>query len=172
MRKEIKKIALPKGWKAIFSPSKTPGLGSFCVSGRWNGASFKYEREVIDYGREVDNEIYIHLKRRGDEIFITIDEGGIYSVDVNDCKYVNPANSFCCDERAPWREKTPHEEECDEAMEFGGKVAKSLRGHLVKVANPLYMLIDNYCTGRLLHPESRDVPRSHKHIYDKFDLTP
>ena len=103
VQKEIKRIRLPKGWKAEFSPSKTPGRGDFSVSGRWNNIKFKYEREV-------DEETYIALKKDGNEIFINTDEGGIYSVEVNDRNYTNPANSFCgYNEKDAWQEKTPQE---------------------------------------------------------------
>jgi hypothetical protein len=165
VRNEIKKIHLPKGWKAGFSPSKTPGRGSFNVSGEWNNAKFKYDHEP-------DQESYIRLKKKGDEIFINTTDGGIYSIDINDCDYVNPANIFCGQEKDSWQEKTNYEIERDEALEFADKIVKGFNQHLEKNAKPLANLIKDYYTRRLMHPEARDTPRSNKHIYDNFDLTP
>ena len=166
VRKEIKKIQLPKGWRAGFSPSKTPGCGDFYVSGVWNGAKFKYEREVED-------ESYITLKKDGNDVFINTDIGGIYSVHVNDFTYTNPENSFCdSKEKAHWKEKTHEEKECDLAMEFGHQAVKNIRQHLENVAKPLINLIDGYFSGRLIYPESRHMHRSNKEVYGKFDLTP
>ena len=166
VRKEIRKIKLPNGWKAGFSPSKTPGCGDFYVSGVWNGAKFRYEREAED-------ESYIRLKKDGNEIFINTDEGGIYSINVNDFTYTNPENSFCgFRERADWKEKTHEEIECDLALEFGCKVVKNIRQHLKNVARPLINLIDGYYSGQLIHPESRHKHRSNREVYTKFDLSP
>ena len=164
VRNEIKKIQLPKGWKVDFSPSKTPGRGDFCISGRWNNIKFKYEREF-------DDEKYLVLKKEGNEIYINADDGGIYSISVNDCSYVNPSNIHCGQEKEPWQEKTSHEIERDEAVEFAGKVVKGFNQYLAKIAKPLADLISAYYTGRLLHPEVRDVPHSNKHVFDKFDLS-
>lgn len=165
VRTEIKKISLPNGWKASFTPSKTPGRGSFNVSGEWNKAKFKYEREIDDEG-------YINLKKDGEEIFINTDDGGIYSIDINDCSYTNPANSFCFMEKHPWEEKTPDEIVRDEALEFGKKVVDGFNEYIAKVSKPLVNIIAGYYTRKLLHPESRSFNRSHKDVYDKFDLTP
>ena len=165
VQKEIKMFSLPKGWKVNFSPSKTPGRGSFCLSGRWNKAKFKYERQI-------NNETYINLRKDGNEIFIYIDEGGIFSVDVNDCNYRNPLNSWCTVEKEPWQERTPDETEQEEALEFAAKAIVGLKDYFKKVINPLFNLIEGYYAGRLLHPEARMMPRSHKNVYDKFDLAP
>jgi hypothetical protein len=112
------------------------------------------------------------LSRKSDEIFINTSDGGIYSVDINDCDYVNPANIFCGQEKDSWQEKTNYEIERDEALEFADKVVNGFNQHLEKVAKPLVDLIKGYYTRRLIHPEARDNPRSHKDVYDKFDLTP
>lgn len=166
VRKEIKRIQLPKGWKANFSPSKTPGRGSFNVSGNWNKAKFNYEHEA-------DEEAYITLRKEEDKIFINTDDGGIYSVDVNGCDYTNPVNAFCgVMEKDQWQEKTPQEIERDEALEFADKVVNGFNQHLKKVAKPLVNLIKGYYARLLRHPEDRDMVRSHKEVYDKFDLTP
>jgi hypothetical protein len=165
VRKEIKKIKLPKGWKAEFSPSKTPGRGDFHVYGIWNGAKFKYEREVED-------ESYITLKKDGHEIFINTDNEGIYSVHVNDFTYTNPENSFCEREKQDWKEKTHEEIECDLALDFGRRVVKNIQQHLTRVARPLVKLIDVYYSGGFIHPESRHKHRSNREVYDKFDLSP
>ncbi len=164
VRKEIKKVLLPKGWKAGFSPSKTPGRGDFCVSGVWNGAKFKYEREFED-------KTYISLRKEGNEIFINIDNGGIYTIEVNDLSYTNPENSGCDVDKESWEEKTPKEIERDEALEFGINAARKIEQYLRRTAKPLIYLIDRYYSGHLKHPESRDTPRSNKEIFDKFDFS-
>ncbi len=165
VRKEIKKIKLPKGWKTNFSPSKTPGCGTFYVFGEWNGAKFRYER-----GNE--NESFITLKKDGDEINISVDEGGIYSVHVNDFTYTNPDNSFYGRERQDWKEKTHEEIECDLALDFGRRVEKNIQQHIAKVSSPLVKLIDVYYSGGFIHPESRHKHRSNREVYGKFDLSP
>jgi hypothetical protein len=165
VQKEIKKIQLPKGWKASFSKSKTPGRGSFEISGRWNNAKFKYEHEV-------DDEAYFTLKKEGEEIFINTDNGGIYSIDVNDCNYINPENAHCGPDKEPWQEKTPQEIERDEALEFALKAVKNFSKHLEKVAKPLVDLMKGYYNRSLLHMEVRNMPHSHKDVYDKFNLAP
>jgi len=165
VQKEIKKFLLPKGWKVTFSRSKTPGRGSFCVSGTWNKAKFKYERQI-------DNETYIHLRKGKNEIFIYLDEGGVYSIDVNDCNYTNPNNSWRGSDKEDWQEKTTEETVEEEAVAFAGRAAVGLKEHFKKTIKPLFEIIEGYYTGRLLHPEARIMPRSHKNVYDKFDLAP
>jgi len=165
VRMEIKKIQMPKGWKAGFSPSKTPGRGSFNVSGAWNNAKFKYDHEA-------DQEAHITLRKEGNVVFINTTDGGIYSVDINDCDYTNPTNIFCGQEKESWQEKTNYEIERDEVLEFADKVVKNFNQYIERNAKPLVDLIKGYYTRRLMHPEARDTPRSHKELYDKFDLTP
>ncbi len=161
---EIKKIHLPKGWKAGFSPSKTPGRGNFNVSGAWNDAKFKYDHKA-------DQEAHIALRKEGNVVFINTTDGGIYSVGINDCAYANPAN-ICGQEKESWQGKTSYEIERDEALVFADKVVNGFNQYLTKIAKPLVDLIKGYYTRRLMHPEARDTPRSHKELYDKFDLTP